>query len=119
MTPIHHPRMSHSFRGGGTPCGPKGRGVPVCYKHQGEGEPRGGRTCHPFQEGVAGRDESPKEGWGTVMSNPKKGWGDRDESPKRGVSRGGSTNHNQGEGWGGSCGPSKHSISVLISKRLV
>ena len=45
---------------------------------------------HPFQEGVGGRDESPKEGWGTVISHPKEGT--REE--------GGSTNDNQGEGVG-------------------
>ena len=43
---------------------------------------------HPFQEGVGGRDESPKEGWEDRDESPfpKRGRGDRDESPypKRG-----------------------------------
>ena len=44
------------FRGRGTHCGPRGRGVPVCNMHQGEGELRGGGIVmsHPFQEGVGG-----------------------------------------------------------------
>ena len=75
MTPIHHPMMSNPFQGEGDHLRTQGEGGTV--------------MSHPFQERVGDRDESPKEGWGTVMSHPK------GVCPK-----GGSTNHNQGEGWG-------------------
>ena len=60
--------MYQAPRGGGPPADPRGGGVPVCNRHQGEGE---------TQE------------WGTVMSHPfhgggPKGWGDHDESPFQG-----------------------------------
>ena len=71
--------MDESFFSGegGPPADLRGGGVPVCNKHQREGEPRGGGTVmsHPFQEGVGGRDESPKEGWGDRDESPKEGWG--------------------------------------------
>ena len=82
MTLIHHPRMSLF----------SGSGLPDCNKHQGEGEPREGGTVmsHTFQEGVGGRDESPKEGWG-----------DRDESSKRGDKGGRGLHQSQPRGGGG------------------
>ena len=78
--------------------------------HQGEGEPRGGGTVmsHPFQEGAGGG--------GTVMSHPKKGWGTVMSHPKGACPKGGSTNHNQGEGVGGRlcyCGPTVPTILLV------
>ena len=91
MTLINHPRMSHPFQRGGPPVDPRGGGVPVCNKHQGEGEPRrGGRDESPFPRRVGSRDESPREGWG-----------DRNESSKRGDKGGEGLHQSQPRGGGG------------------
>ena len=85
-------RDESSFSGEGGPLRTQGEGAyqsVTSTKERGSQGEGGTVMSHPFQEGVGGRDESPKEGWGERDEPPKKGWGDRDESSKRSVSQGG------------------------------
>ena len=61
--------MSHPFLGEGDPLRTQGEGdVPVCNRHQGEEEPRGGGTVmsHPFQGGGGGP-------WWVIRRGDKRG----------------------------------------------
>ena len=86
MTPIHHP-----FQGERDPLRTQGEGVyqSVTSTKERGSQGEGGRDESPFPIRGGDRDESPfpKRGGGTEMSHPK------GACPK-----GGSTNHNQGEG---------------------
>ena len=101
--------------GGGPPVDPRGGGVPVCNKHQGEGELRGGG---PWWVTLS------KKGWGAVMSHPfQRGVG----GPWWVIQKGGQGRRGappittKGRGWGAVVAL-QNTVSpqaVLISKRWV